>query len=164
MSLEDALNENTKAVLALTYALNQQSKDRPEPGGISSLERKADEANRRANPKGGEHSSSDEARAASQEQSHTASALAAAKKEAEKSKPITDTSPPSESESVAVKYEDVSKLVIAISKESVPKAKAALSRLGVKHGKELKEEQWAEAVAYLTRVVNGTVDPEASHE
>ena len=76
----------------------------------------------------------------------------------------TATSPTSEPESKPVAYSDVSKLVTEIAKKDLAKAKAALARLGVKHGKELTEAQWPEALAYLTRVAAGEVDPEASHE
>jgi hypothetical protein len=75
----------------------------------------------------------------------------------------TATSPTSEPESKPVSYSDVSKLVTEIAKKDLAKAKAALARLGVKHGKELTEAQWPEAVAYLTRVAVGGVEPEASH-
>jgi hypothetical protein len=78
--------------------------------------------------------------------------------------PTTVTSQTSAEESKKVEYSDVSKLVTSIAKTDLAKAKAALARLGVKHGKELTEAQWPEAVAYLTRVSAGEVDPEASHE
>lgn len=70
----------------------------------------------------------------------------------------TDTSPSSEPESKPATYDDVKKLIIAISKQSKDKAVAALSRLGVANGKELKPEQWPGAVEYLTKVVGG-LDP-----
>jgi len=73
----------------------------------------------------------------------------------------SDTSPSSALESKPVTYDDVKKLIIAISKESKEKAVAALSRLGVANGKELKPEQWADAVVYLSKVVDG-LDPESS--
>ena len=75
----------------------------------------------------------------------------------------TATSQTSVEESKPVSYSDVSKLVTEIAKKDLAKAKAALARLGVKHGKELTEAQWPEAIAYLTRVAAGEVDPEASH-
>jgi hypothetical protein len=82
----------------------------------------------------------------------------------EPSPTTTSTSQTSVEESKPIAYSDVSKLVTQIAKTDLAKAKAALARLGVKHGKELTEAQWPEAVAYLTRVANGEVDPEASHE
>jgi hypothetical protein len=75
----------------------------------------------------------------------------------------TSTSQTSAEESKPVAYSDVAKLVTQIAKTDLPKAKAALARLGVKHGKELLEADWPRAVEYLTRVSNG-LDPEASHE
>jgi hypothetical protein len=80
-----------------------------------------------------------------------------------KSKPTTDTSPISESESVAVTYDDVKKLIIAISKESKDKAVASLQRFGVANGKQLTESTYPEVVAYLTKVLAGEVNPEESH-
>jgi len=82
----------------------------------------------------------------------------------EPSRTTSDTSQTSADESKPVAYRDVSKLVTQIVKIDLAKAKAALARLGVKHGKELTEAQWPEAVAYLTRVAAGEVDPEASRE
>jgi hypothetical protein len=73
------------------------------------------------------------------------------------------TSQTSAEESKPVVYSNVAALVTQIAKTDLAKAKAALARLGVKHGKELSEAQWPEAVAYLTRVAAGEVDPEASH-
>lgn len=80
----------------------------------------------------------------------------------EPSPTTTSTSQTSAEESPKVAYSDVSKLVTQIAKTDVTKAKAALARLGVKHGKELLEADWPRAVEYLTRVANG-LDPEASH-
>lgn len=145
MALENDIQELTKAVLALTYALNQSRAAQIAEVAQSSFVPDTSEVVRE------------------REQEIVKEEIAASKKQV-KSKPTIDTSQTSEPESVAVKYEDVSRLVIAISKQSVPKAKAALSRLGVSHGKGLKEEQWPEAVAYLTRVEAGEVDPEDSHE
>lgn len=80
------------------------------------------------------------------------------------SKNTPATSPISENVFKPVTYNDVAKLVTQIAKTNIPMAKAALARLGVKHGKELTEAQWPEAVTYLARVAAGEVDPEASHE
>jgi hypothetical protein len=85
------------------------------------------------------------------------------KKQEVKSKPATDTSRSSESESVAVTYDDVKKLIIAISKESKDKAVAALQRFGVANGKQLTESTYPEVAAYLTKVLAGEVNPEESH-
>nr|WP_175800894.1 hypothetical protein [Burkholderia anthina] len=92
MSLEQAIAANTAAVKELTAALlsigalqNAQASaalhSAPGVQAVVAAQKAADEANRQANPKGGEHASVDEARAASQEQSRTAAALAAAKKQ-----------------------------------------------------------------------------------
>jgi hypothetical protein len=81
----------------------------------------------------------------------------------EPSPTTTSISQTSAEESKPVAYSDVSKLVTSIAKTDLAKAKAALARLGVKHGKELLEADWPRAVEYLTRVANG-LDPEASHE
>jgi len=142
MPLENDIQELTKAVLALTYALNQHlvTSSRVvvrEPTFTPDVTEKIKE----------------------REQEIIKEEIADSKK----SKPTTDTSPPSEPESAPVIYDDVRKLIIAIGKESKDKAVAALSRLGVANGKELKEAQWPEAVAYLTRVAAGEVNPEESH-
>ncbi|PQV51845.1 hypothetical protein [Paraburkholderia sp. BL21I4N1] len=86
MSLEEQLAANTAALKELTAALlaggvlqNAQAMTTPAVQAVVKAQKAADEANRKANPKGGEHESSD---AAAQEQSRTASALAAAKKHA----------------------------------------------------------------------------------
>ena len=81
-----------------------------------------------------------------------------------KSPPTPATSPASSNESEPVTYDDVKRITIKVSEASRDKAKAALSRFGVASAKALKEEQWAEYVKYMTRVANGEVDPEASHE
>jgi hypothetical protein len=81
-----------------------------------------------------------------------------------KSPPTPDTSPASSNESEPVTYDDVKRITIKVSEVSRDKAKAALSRFGVASAKALKEEQWPEYVKYMTRVANGEVDPEASHE
>ena len=84
--------------------------------------------------------------------------------ETPKSSPATNTSEPSSPESAPVTYADVKKLVIEISKASRDKAMAALQRLGVGNAKELKDHQWAAAVAYLGKVAAGEVDPESAHD
>lgn len=84
--------------------------------------------------------------------------------ETPKSLPATSTSDPSSLESAPATYDDVKKLVIAISKASRDKAVAALQRLGVSKATELKDHQWAAAVAYLGKVASGEVDPENAHE
>lgn len=84
--------------------------------------------------------------------------------ETPKSSPTTSASEPSSPESVPATYDDVKKLVIAISKTSRDKAGAALQRLGVSKATELKDHQWPAAVAYLAKVASGEVDPESAHE
>lgn len=84
--------------------------------------------------------------------------------ETPKSSPATNTSEPSSLESAPATYADVKKLVIAISKTSRDKAVAALQCLGVGNATELKEHQWAAAVAYLGKVAAGEVDPESVHD
>ena len=81
-----------------------------------------------------------------------------------KSQPTPDTSPASSNESASVTYDDVKRITIKVSEVSRDKAKAALSRFGVASAKALKEEQWPEYVKYMTRVANGEVNPEASHD
>jgi hypothetical protein len=81
-----------------------------------------------------------------------------------KSQPTPDTSPVSSNESEPVTYDDVKRITIKVSEASRDKAKAALSRFGVKSAKELSPSQWVEYVHYMTRVANGEVNPEASHE
>lgn len=91
MSIEQALAENTAALKELTAALlaggvvknaqaTAEAHSSPAVQAVVKAQKAADAANAKANPKGGEHESADAARAASQEQSRTASALAAAKK------------------------------------------------------------------------------------
>lgn len=81
-----------------------------------------------------------------------------------KSSPATNTSELSSLESAPATYDDVKKLVIAISKTSRDKAVAALQRLGVSKATELKDHQWPAAVAYLAKVAAGEVDPESAHD
>ncbi|KVK98634.1 hypothetical protein [Burkholderia ubonensis] len=91
MSLETAIEANTAAIKELTATLlatgalqtaQASAALQAAPGvqAVAAAQKAADEANRRANPAGGQHASAEEARAASQEQSRTAAALAAAKK------------------------------------------------------------------------------------
>jgi len=80
----------------------------------------------------------------------------------EKSSPTTDTSPPSSQASVT--YDDVKAVTIAVSKMDKAKAVAGLARFGAKNAKELKEEQWRDYVDYMTKVHEGEIDPESSHE
>lgn len=93
MSLEEALAANTAALKELTAALlaagalqsaqtSAAAHSSPAVQAVVKAQKEADEANRKANPKGGEHESAEAARAASQEQSRTAAALAAEKKQA----------------------------------------------------------------------------------
>src|ERR1700744_51730 len=79
-SLTKAADAQALGAASADWQKSTQEAPRSYLGSIESLTKAADAANARANPKGGEHKSSDEARAASQEQSRTASALAAAKK------------------------------------------------------------------------------------
>ena len=142
MSLEAKIDALTSAVLGLTYALNQHASIAPVPVVPVDLTRTiAAEVN--------------------------ASLVKAEKREEKKpevkSKTITDTSPPSAPETSAVTYDDVKKLIIAISKESKDKAVASLQRFGVANGKQLTESTYPEVVAYLTRVLAGEVNPEESH-
>src|ERR1700746_1719835 len=64
--------------------------------------------------------------------------------ELKKSSPTTDTSPPSSNESLAVTYDDVKAVTIAVSKIDKAKAIAGLARFGAKNAKELQDKQWAE--------------------
>ena len=81
-----------------------------------------------------------------------------------KSQPTPDTSPASSNESAPVTYDDVKRITIKVSEVSRDKAKAALSRFGVPSAKALPVDAWLDYVQYMTRVANGEVDPEASHE
>ena len=81
-----------------------------------------------------------------------------------KSSPTTDTSPPSSTESPAVTYDDVKAVTIAVSKIDKAKAVAGLARFGAKNAKELTEAQWSDYVDYMTKVHEGEIDPESSHE
>ncbi|ARL48200.1 hypothetical protein BOC50_36410 [Burkholderia pseudomallei] len=92
MSLEAAIEANTAAIKELTAALiasgalqtaqaSAALHSAPGVQAVVAAQKAADEANRRANPPGGQHASAEDARAASQEQSRTAAALAAAKKQ-----------------------------------------------------------------------------------
>jgi hypothetical protein len=74
----------------------------------------------------------------------------------------TDTFSDSSQESVT--YEQVKQVTIAVSKVDKAKAVAALARFGVKTAKDLKEDQWAEYVVYMTKIACGEIDPESSHE
>ena len=79
-SLTKAADAQALGAASADWQKSTQEAPRSYLGSIESLTKAADAANAKANPKGGEHKSSDEARAASQEQSRAASALAAAKK------------------------------------------------------------------------------------
>jgi hypothetical protein len=145
MSLETDIQELTKAVLALTYAVNQ-AYAAPVPVAP------ADPAKEKAEVK-------------------KPIAVAAPTSPEKPAKDATVTTSPStssttvdsENESVAVTYDDVKKLIIAISKESKEKAVCALQRFGVANGKQLTESTYPEVVAYLTKVLAGEVNPEESH-
>jgi hypothetical protein len=139
MSLEAKIDALTSAVLGLTYALNQSRSDvgAAQPEAVSI--------------------------AVESKPSLATAPIATVEVPNEKSKPTTDTSPSSGSESVAVTYDDVKKLIIAISKKSKDKAVASLQRFGVANGKQLTEATYPEVVAYLTKVLAGEVNPEESH-
>ncbi len=87
--------------------------------------------------------------------------------------PATDTTPKSgkassepekekPAESPSVTYDEVRKLITDIARQSKDKAVATLQRFGVQNGKQLKEDQYAEFIAYAVKVAAGEVDPEAS--
>jgi hypothetical protein len=139
MSLEAKIDALTSAVLALTYALNQTR---------SNVDGQEDYSSMKFNKDG---------------------TVKAEKVPNEKSKSTTDTLPPSEPEFAEqleqdpVTYDDVKKLIIAISKESKDKAVAALQRFGVANGKQLTESTYPEVVAYLSKVLAGEVNPGESH-
>jgi hypothetical protein len=151
MSLEAKIDALTSAVLGLTYALNQSRSDvgAAQPEAVSI--------------------------AVKSKPSLAAAPIATAEVPNEKPKTTTahtvdapspstsSTTAASESESVAVTYDDVKKLIIAISKESKDKAVASLQRFGVANGKQLTESTYPEVVAYLTKVLAGEVNPEESH-
>jgi hypothetical protein len=159
MSLETDIQELTKAVLALTYALNQARSDvgAAQPGeDYSSLKINKDgtvkaEVTKVKKPVAVAAPTSPEKPAKDATVTTTSS------------KPTTDTSLSSDPESVAVTYDDVKKLIIAISKESKDRAVAALQRFGVANGKQLTESTYPEVVAYLTKVLAGEVNLEESH-
>jgi hypothetical protein len=140
MSLETDIQELTKAVLALTYTLNQ-AYAAPVPVAPVDLTRTI---------------------AAEVNASLVKAEKLEEKKPEVKSKTTTDTSPSSAPESVAVTYDDVKKLIIAISKESKDKAVASLQRFGVANGKQLKPEEYEAVATYLGAVLDGTIDPEES--
>jgi hypothetical protein len=149
MSLETDIRELTKAVLALTYALNQHPAT--------------------ANPVVVREPNDFTAKVENEIAKALDAEKAEEKKPEVKSKPTTDTLPSSEPEfaeqlaSDPVTYDDVKKLIIAISKESKDKAVASLQRFGVANGKQLTESTYPEVVAYLTKVLAGEVNPEESH-
>jgi len=58
-------------------------------------------------------------------------------------------------------YEDVKKLILAISAKSRDKVVALLARYGAKKGPDLKEEQYALFVHEGNLVLSGDLDPEA---
>ena len=147
MSLETDIQELTKAVLALTYAVNQ-AYAAPVPVAPADPAKEKAEVKKPiavAAPTSPEKPAKD------------------ATVTTTSSKPTTDTSLSSDPESVAVTYDDVKKLIIAISKESKDRAVAALQRFGVANGKQLTESTYPEVVAYLTKVLAGDVNPEESH-
>ena len=82
--------------------------------------------------------------------------------ELKKSSPTTDTSLPTSQASVS--YDDVKAVTIAVSKMDKAKAVAGLARFGAKNAKELQETQWRDYVDYMTKVHEGEIDPESSHE
>lgn len=66
----------------------------------------------------------------------------------------TDTSPPSESESAPVTYDDVKKATNALSAAKGRDVTIdALSRFGVKRATELDEGQWVDYIAYTETVI-----------
>lgn len=92
--------------------------------------------------------------------------------EEKKTDPKTETKPPAtsptsentSSESEPVKYDDVKKLILAISKNDRNKAVALLGHYGAKGGLELKPEQFADFAADAGRVLSGEYDPEQGDE
>lgn len=159
MSLEDALKENTAALIALTKAIQGTI---PAAGfvhfaGGNILQGSCEQVRR-------EHVQAITLTASQQADldKHEGKVPNEKPQDSQKSKPITDTSKPSSPESVAVTYDDVKKATNAVSaKLGREKAIAGLARFGVQSATKLSEEQWPEYVAYMTRVAAGELDPEA---
>jgi hypothetical protein len=80
--------------------------------------------------------------------------------------PTTDKSskasaPTTESSLPEPTYDDVKKLILAISAKSRDKVVALLARYGAKKGPDLKEDQYALFVHEGNLVLSGDLDPEA---
>lgn len=84
--------------------------------------------------------------------------------EKQKSENTSSTSQTSAPESKPVTYDDVKRATNAVSEISREKAIAGLARFGVSSATKLTEQQWPGYVDYMTKVANGEIDPEASHE
>lgn len=148
--LEESIAELTKAVLALTYALNQAY---AAPVPVASHAPKSFTAE------------------IEKEIGKTIDAMAKAASEGieereavkkvegvpnEKPKTTTATSQPSESESAAVSYDDVKKATNALSAAKGRDATiAVLSRFGVKKATELDAAQWADYIEHAGKVTEG---------
>jgi hypothetical protein len=90
------------------------------------------------------------------------------KTEVKKSPEVPTTPEPSkasaqttESSSPAPTYDDVKKLILAISAKNRDKVVALLARYGAKKGPDLKEEQYALFVHEGNLILSGDLDPEA---
>jgi hypothetical protein len=128
MSLEEALNANTKAVLELTAALLAKPQqpilaaDEVSPGTVEKF---------------------------------AAAALEHPNVHPSEMPPqiTSPTSEPTETESAPVTYDDVKKVTIAVSKISKDKAVAGLAHFGVTSAKQLIESQWLTYVAHMTAIL-----------
>lgn len=166
MSLEEALAANTKALEALTKLLL---------GGLDAKlgVKLAEAASALAIDPGATPSvTAAEVAAKRAATDMTMKDAKAAVIEEKKLAAKTETKPPATSptsentspESEPVKYDDVKKLILAISKNDRNKAVALLGRYGAKGGLELKPEQFADFVVDAGRVLSGEYDPESGDE
>jgi hypothetical protein len=131
--LEESINELTKAVLALTYAMNQ-SHATPSPIAAS-LE---DITPAVKEPKAKKPTTT----------AHTV--------DAPEPTTTTDTSPSSEPKSAPVSYDDVKKATNSLSAAKGRDVTiAVLARFGVQRATNLDEAQWIEYIAHAGKVTEG---------
>jgi hypothetical protein len=150
MSLETTIEENTKAVLALTAALvakyAAEAKDpKPLKNAATTLKEEETHANIEPSP------------------SDVSGDAKKPSEQPETSKSSLQSVPTGESSLPALIYDDIKELIYQLSKEAGrDKTVALLARYGAKNGKEVKEDRYVEFVADGKRVLAGEYDPEAA--
>lgn len=145
MSIEKAVEENTKALMALTAAFLAASGALGATGRMDTLALKTDDSEQQPEP-----------------EIKKSEAATPTPKSSEASAPTTEKS------SVVLTYAtDVKPLILEICAKGIKergKVETLLQRFGVKAAPGLKPEQFAEFVGYAKRIRDEGFDPADGHE